>query len=270
MDRNAIVRSMIDTNGYGLEIGASYNPVLPKKNGYNIRIADYASHDHLRELHGLGPDYIEDVDYVTFGGPVSKAVGDEKCFDYIVASHMIEHCVDFIGFLKDCETLLKPEGALVLVVPDKRNCFDLFQSLSSVGEMLDVHLKQPKKHASGKLFDHMAYAVGRNGHIVWPHGCPVELDFIHTLPEALAAFHSAEASDAYSDCHSWRFTPSSFRLIINDLHEIGAVRLRENCFCEGNGPEFYVSLSFNGNGIPLKRIDLSKKIIREISEIITD
>ncbi|MBK3736567.1 methyltransferase domain-containing protein [Azospirillum brasilense] len=270
MDRNEIIRSMINTSGLGLEIGASYNPVMPKRDGYNIRIADYAGHDYLRKLHNLSSDHIEDVDYVTNGGPVSKAVEEENCFDYIVASHMIEHCVDFIGFLKDCETLLKPDGALVLVVPDKRNCFDVFQSLSSVGEMLDIHQKLPRKHASGKLFDHLAYAGGRNGHIVWPHGCPVELGFVHSLPEALAAFQLAEASDEYRDCHSWRFTPSSFRLIVNDLHEIGSVRLKEKGFREGNGPEFYVSLSFDGQGVPVSRIDLAKNIIREISEIIVN
>ncbi|MDQ2101842.1 class I SAM-dependent methyltransferase [Azospirillum isscasi] len=270
MDRNATIRSMINTNGYGLEIGASYNPVLPKKDGYNVHIADYAGHAYLRELHSSSSDNIEDVDYITHGGPVSAAVGEVNCFDYIVASHMIEHCTDFIGFLKDCETLLKPDGALVLVVPDKRNCFDVFQSLSSVGEMLDIHLKQPKKHESGKHFDHMAYAAGRNGHIVWPHGCPVDLGFIHTLPEAISAFHQAEASDEYRDCHSWRFTPSSFRLVINDLHEIGSIKLKEKSFREGNGPEFYVSLSFDGGGSPLTRIDLAKNITREIAEVIVN
>jgi len=43
MDRNDRIKSMFDTYGFGLEIGPSYNPLLPKAEGYNVEILDYAS-----------------------------------------------------------------------------------------------------------------------------------------------------------------------------------------------------------------------------------
>jgi SAM-dependent methyltransferase len=130
---------LLDKTGLGLEIGPSHNPIAPKKKGFNVHILDHVSRAELRNKyqgHGVNLDNIEEVDFVWHGEPLQRLIGQIGCYDWIIASHVIEHVPDFISYLQQCEELLKPYGILSLVIPDKRYCFDYFSSSSSTGNML--------------------------------------------------------------------------------------------------------------------------------------
>ena len=146
MDRTTLLRSLINVGGKGLEIGPSYNPLVPKSEGFDVETVDYADAEALRvkyrDARSVDISVIEDVDYVIKGAGLSETIGTIASYDYIVASHVIEHTPDLLGFLKDCESLLKPDGILLLAVPDKRYCFDVFQLLSSVGGVVQAHLER--------------------------------------------------------------------------------------------------------------------------------
>ncbi|MEN9783377.1 MAG: Ubiquinone biosynthesis O-methyltransferase [Pseudomonadota bacterium] len=65
--RDRAVFHLIDRGGQGLEIGASINPLAPKKRGYKVHILDHASADDLRakyEAIGQPTSEIEEVDFV--------------------------------------------------------------------------------------------------------------------------------------------------------------------------------------------------------------
>jgi hypothetical protein len=165
---------MFDPSGVGLEIGPSFNPLLPKSAGYRVETLDHATADELRDKYRNDPNVdaarIEEVDFVADGRPIAEVVGKPGYYDYIVASHVIEHAPDMLGFLTGCETLLKQTGTLVLAVPDKRRCFDLLQPLTSTGMILQAHEERRTRHAPSALFDDiaiiscaMATAGGRRG-----------------------------------------------------------------------------------------------------------
>ena len=40
--RSGMALNSVNTEGLGLEIGPSYNPIAPKSHGYNVRILDHA------------------------------------------------------------------------------------------------------------------------------------------------------------------------------------------------------------------------------------
>lgn len=262
MDRLDAILSMFDPNGFGLEIGASFNPVLRKAAGYAVEILDYVDTEQLRRLY---PDAeIETVDYVSHGSSIADTIPHRGRYDYIIASHVIEHQPDIIGFLDDCTALLKPEGVLALVVPDKRRSFDMFMPLSTAGQALQAHLERRNRHTAAAIFDHHAYAVARSGNIVWMEGYAAEATFVHEVTTAQKAYAEALASTAYLDTHSWIFTPSSFRLLVRDLHTIHALALNEAAFIPGDGPEFYIALSRRGTGCATERINLMRQITAEM------
>lgn len=43
----------------------------------------------------------------------------DSCFDVVVARHNLEHYVDTVGVLAEWKRVLKPEGCVVVVVPDE-------------------------------------------------------------------------------------------------------------------------------------------------------
>lgn len=271
MDRDDFLRSLINLDGLGLEIGPSFRPLVKKSSSPKIETVDYTDaaglREHYKDNRSVNLANIEEVDYVVQGGSMFEAIQKSKYYDYIVASHVIEHTPDMLGFLKDCEKLLKDTGILLLAVPDKRHCFDLFQPLTSTGSVLQAHLDGRTRPTLGAIFDDRAYNVVRNGEIGWPKGAMGELRFFLQLDEAKLHFANEQRATGYVDVHNWRFVPSSFRLILNDLYEFGQIVLREDQFFDSVGNEFYVILCARGRGCPIDRLTLAKQMLTEHAEI---
>lgn len=111
LPRNHKVMLELDAKGLGLEIGPSFNPVAPKRAGYKVHILDHLDADGLRKKYPhLKPENIEEVDFVWHGEPLAELIGQTGVYDWIVASHVIEHVPDLITFLQQCAQLLKPTG----------------------------------------------------------------------------------------------------------------------------------------------------------------
>jgi predicted SAM-dependent methyltransferase len=156
MNRFQKITASLDTSGKGLEIGPSHNPILPKRDGYDVETVDHLDQQGLIEKyrdHGIDLSRIEPVDYVWTGGSLLELVGDRQRYDWIVAAHVIEHVPDVVGFLQQCLALLKPDGVLSLVIPDRRYSFDYLRFPSSVGSLLQAHLEKRKRHSPGQLVD---------------------------------------------------------------------------------------------------------------------
>ena len=272
LSRKDILFSFFDPTGVGLEIGPSFNPLVPKAEGYNVQILDHLSAANLREKYKNAPNVdllmIEEVDFVSDGGSIFNLIDKHKYYDYIIASHVIEHTTDLLGFISDCEQLLKDNGVLVLAVPDKRFAFDCLRSYSTTGQILQAHLEKRQRHTPGQVFDEVAYNCLRDGQIAWKNGDGGDISFFRPLSDAKAVFEELQQQDTFYDIHAWQFTPSGFRLAINDLYEIGATRMQESSFHETIGHEFFISLSKSGVGCSVDRLLLAEYSINEQNAII--
>jgi hypothetical protein len=253
---------MFDVSGVGLEIGPSYNPVVPKSTGAKIETIDYTDQAGLIQKYKSEPSVdirrIEPVDYVSDGKPMTCIIRRRDYYDYIIASHVIEHTPNMISFINDCRLLLKDRGVLVLAIPDRRYCFDYFRPITSTGDVLQAFREGRTRHTPGALFDHLAYVSRRGGQITWSKEDLSEFEFVHTLDQAAAFFESYSVDAEYVDCHAWQFTPSSFRLIVKDLSDIRVLHLREHKFHDSIGFEFFATLSAHGAGAPIDRLTLAK------------
>jgi SAM-dependent methyltransferase len=274
MNRDELLMSLIDVSGLGLEIGPSFSPLLPKAKGYRIETLDHLTAEKLREKYGdnisVDISKIEEVDYVSDGGSIAELIGKPGRFDYIVASHVIEHTTDMLGFLIDCSTLLNDHGVLALAVPDKRFCFDVFRPPSTTGDILQAHLEKRKRHNPGTVFDEVAYSALRKDAPGWSESDSGTFKMFHLLEKAKHLFEEVQQTGAFIDVHAWQFTPSSFRLIVSDLAEISYTTLREKFFRDTIGFEFFVALSKTGAGCPISRVLLAEKAIAEQKKIKTE
>jgi predicted SAM-dependent methyltransferase len=244
--RRQKVFSLLNVNGLGLEIGPSHRPLAPKKDGFNVHIIDHASAKDLRNKYkgsGVNIDNIEEVDFVWHGESYSDLIGKKACYDYIISSHVIEHIPDLISHIQQCKYLLKPNGFLSLVIPDKRYCFDYFCQLSSTGDLLDAYSERRVRPTHGQVFNHIANASKRKGVGAWTNddlGGADEL--IHTFSQAKSLWSRSIGATEYIDVHCWRFVPASFALIISDLNNLGVIGMEIKIDFDTTGCEFYVTL----------------------------
>ena len=170
MLRNDKVLLHVKKTGFGVEIGASHNPIASKKAGYNVHTIDHATKAELQEKYkndSVNLDKIEDVDFVWTGQKYAELTGKPEFYDWIIASHVIEHVPDLIGFINDCDEILNENGVISLVVPDVRYCFDYFRPMSGLSKVLDAHLQDNKVHTRGTIAEFKSNLVSKAGHFAW-------------------------------------------------------------------------------------------------------
>ncbi len=267
--RREIILAHVDREGLGLEIGPSFAPVAPKKEGYRVHVLDHCDRAALLEKyheHKVNLDAIEDVDFVWDGRPYAELVGRAHEYSWIIASHVLEHTTDLVGFLNDCDSLLRADGVLSLVVPDQRYCFDHFRSLTNLGRVIDAALQRPRLHSPGTAVEYFLNVVHRTGRTGWSHGDRGTFAHPHTMAEARRAMQEVRDHGVYLDVHEWCFTPTSFRLMMRDLSDLELISLKEIAFHDTIGHEFFVTLSRKGHPPADLRLDLLEKISQEQKE----
>lgn len=274
MDRNDKILAQIAADARVLEFGPSFAPVLPKATRANVFSLDHADQQGLREKYrpmGVDVDAIEPVDFVWTGGAVHDAVPAELhgTFDAIIASHVLEHVPDPVRFFQSAARLLKPGGALSLVNPDKRYCFDLLKPASTTADMLEAYEQARDRHTRKSLYYLYNAGVTNSGATVWGAGTPIgALSWIHR--DLIYSPPQPGEDDTYVDCHAWFYTPASFELIVLELAALDLIPFRKSVAFEPWGCEFYITLVKGDKPDPAsladERMRLTWRMLKEMQD----
>jgi SAM-dependent methyltransferase len=230
----------------GLEIGPLDKPVVPKRAGREIYYADYADRETLRAKSATDPsvdvEAIPHIDYLIADLPVKL----DRTFDYIIASHVIEHTPDLIGWLRTLLGWLAPGGRVILAVPDKRYCFDYLRAPSTVGALIEAYLEGRRRPGFSAVYDAMSMAANLDLARAWredPYRGPSNPIF---SPEvAFATAKRVAESDEHIDCHCWVFTHSSFLQAMAEIsaHGVAPVHIVREAAPVSLSNEFHVVLA---------------------------
>lgn len=258
---------------FGLEIGPSLRPCAPKSQGYHVETVDFLSQQELIDRYsamGLNTDKIESVDYIWNGSSYTETTGKTGSYDYIIASHVIEHVPNFVGFLQDCSRMLKMNGVLSLAVPDKRFSLDHFRMVTTTGKVINDYLSEDKYGSMGALTDYWNHVVRRNGAVSWSRKYDKILkkkyEFVHDEEFNRKAYEESVGVKAIRDFHQNVFTPASFELLIYELWEYGLIDLKISTLYHTTAEEFVVSMR-KAQECPVmshrERMDLIRRVSRE-------
>lgn len=109
-------------SGEGIEIGALHHP-LPVPSDVVVRYVDLRTREeNIARYPEVPAGDIVETNFVCDGETLS-AVADETQ-NFVIANHMLEHCVNPLMALENFLRVLKPGGRLFLSLPDKRFTFD--------------------------------------------------------------------------------------------------------------------------------------------------
>ena len=231
----------------GVEIGPLSRPLV-KRAESDVYYIDHCSTEDLRKKYAddpaAHPEKIEDVDFVWADQPLVALLGDKVPVDYIVASHVIEHVPDLVGWLKEMSDALKVGGRLLLIVPDKRFTFDIYRRLSSIEEVSLAFLERRRRPGLRCIMDHFSNAVSADTWALWDN---------YKLADDLKYFHGVEYLDIayqhfhegrYIDVHCWVFTPWSFLELMGKIISSFGLEFELARFLttQDHDLEFYVQL----------------------------
>ncbi len=264
MGRREKILPYIDKNGRGVEIGPFFRPVAPKKEGYNVHVIDVLSRDQLVSKRPADRDRIEEVDFIWKGESYAELTGKKKYYDWIIGSHVVEHTPDLVGFLNDCDAILKDDGVLSLAIPDKRFCFDYFRPVTGLSKIIDSHYQHNRAHTPGTIIEFRLHRVRKAGKNSWNSSFAGKYNFTESLEDDIGNLYASAINEPeYRDCHAWCFVPHSFRLIVHDLFSLGLIPFQEVSFSPTETSEFYITLGRKGKGINKSRLEMLKIIDSE-------
>ena len=210
--------------GRGLEVGPLNRPIVTTDQA-DVRYVDVLDREGLVRHYAPDPnvpvDDIPAIDYhlIQDDGRTLSMVEATKAgspFDWAVASHVIEHVPDVIGWLAELAEVVADDGALVLGIPDRRYCFDVHRPPSTVGQMLAAHYAGDQRPNVATVYDYFSSSVTYDLASLWSGRMPTFEDRIHTLAEAQHHVERTLAGE-YVDSHVWLFSPESF---LDQMHEL--------------------------------------------------
>lgn len=269
-DRKVALCGLINlATGVGLEFGPLTRPVVRPEEG-DVRYVDAMSTDELKEQFKADtthpPDLLLPISYVWKGGPLAPIVGDQK-FHYALASHVIEHVPDVIGWMNSILEVLEDGGLLGLAIPDKRYSFDFLRPTTTTAMLIDNWLRKPVRPTPLQVYDHFSQVT------------KVGLDELHALHQgeilpscyerhctdefSLSQARKALETDEYFNIHASVFSPGSFLKNIRDIIGLGILNAEVADFYDtpNNGQEFICVLRRVENAALEARLDRQRSIL---------
>jgi predicted SAM-dependent methyltransferase len=207
----------------GLEIGPLSHPIVTKAESRGgVSYVDFATAEQLRAKYRddtyVKVDDIVDVDFV-WGRQTLPELVNGRLFDYVIASHVIEHVPNMIGWLREVAAVLRDNGILSLAIPDKRYTFDIKRSLTGIGTLIEAYLSDRRRPGIREVFEHAAFTVHVDPVKAW--SCELRKLSHHNPPE-IAWANTLEFlnSDEYVDAHVTIVTPERFLDILDAMNRL--------------------------------------------------
>lgn len=248
MDRAKLLAMIDVAGGCGLEIGALMKPIVTKDMG-QIEYVDRASTEELRRWYAnqghVDPSEVVEVDHVWGSQTLLDCVGGQRSYDYVVASHVIEHIPDLLGWLQEIASVLADGGIASLAVPDKRYTFDILRRTSSASELVDAYVRGLRRPDPRQLFDHfMGYRDVDSEAIRSGRVSPADVPSQHDPRELMETCRRTLTTGEYIDAHCWVFTPASFIEALELGSRLGVLPFEIAAFFPTlpGAHEFFVSL----------------------------
>jgi SAM-dependent methyltransferase len=246
VDRRArLLEGLTPARLRGVEIGPLNRPTVRKDEG-EIVYVDHTDRAGLLEIFAstdIDPVSILEVDAIW---------GDKRLIeclpgpvDYVIASHVIEHVPDLLGWLCEVREVLTPTGQLRLAVPDRRYTFDILRGESALADVLDAYLRRARAPLPRAVIEFLLMTREVSAQKAWLD----EIDLEALRAEMPSIDHALTLAGEvlagrYVDSHCWIFTPRSFAGLMEHLSRAGLLGLACASFHD-TAPfdlEFFVAL----------------------------
>jgi len=245
-----------------IEIGALHSPLLSPDEGRVVRV-DYAPTEVLRanlRHPGVDPADVVPVDVVWGTIPLRDAIGEAA--GVILASHVIEHVPDLLGWFLELHAALRPGGILGLAIPDRRATFDAWRNDSCIASVVGAHLEKRRRPSAAQLFESATHSDSAAPGLMWraETGAPLPDPVLERLGSVYRWLQARPESAPYRDAHCWVFTPHSFLNIIEGLAAIGCFPFVVEAFfpTEPGEIEFQLRLCAVREGDPEVRSSITR------------
>lgn len=226
VQRARFVQSHLAMEGRGLEIAPYFNPIVDKA-AHDVFYVDCIDNRTIQRKALENPKGRERmpqrIDAVWVPGRrLSRCVRGRK-FAYAVASHVMEHVPDPLGWLWQVFECLEVGGRIALMLPIRNRTMDYYRNDTTFGQIVGWSVEKPVRPTPTQVMDFLSQSFFHQGELV-EEGCmpPYELAPRHyTDDDALRYARFVWKKKHYLDVHCSTWTPESFVEIFTRLRQVG-------------------------------------------------
>lgn len=216
----------VDKSKRFLEIGPLCSPLLNDVNSYFT--CDIKNTEEVKSRYHNDPTRdikkVISIDFV-MEDSYEKTFENFPLFDYVINSHVFEHIPNPIFFLQDISKILSEKGKLIMIMPDKRYCYDYYRECSSFAEMYNVWEKLNKYDIDGEekevLYPQILDSFSQQCMLNNPKKFWKSKEYLNIkigdVKGALKNYNSFKSNEINFDRHFWCFSDFSFLKIIYNL-----------------------------------------------------
>jgi SAM-dependent methyltransferase len=125
--------------GQGIEVGPGSSP-FPLPPGATVQWVDRWTAAEARALYPEIPDAVFlDPDVVSNFDVDRLDMFESASLDFVIASHVLEHLAEPLGFLAAIHRVLKPGGLAVVLMPNRHESFDAERAPTSLDHLVREH-----------------------------------------------------------------------------------------------------------------------------------
>ena len=253
MDFRKYVRDSIDSNSSIIEFGPLNRPLFNKNEFSNIYYADIRDTESIKKLY-FGNEYLEktgisvdinsivNIDYVI--KDTYKKTFKNKKFDVAYLSHVVEHMPDIIKFFDEISDILKDDGKLILIYPDKRYCFDHYRNSAAFRDAYATYKYGIKENAR-LSFDFSYNVIKENNAEKFWNNCGIINEISQEDLKIAEKYYIMNLNNkVIDDVHFWPFSDFDFLKFIYEMQraKILSFEIEEFFPTQENTQEFLVVL----------------------------
>lgn len=223
----------IDMSGYGLEVSPYYEPCI-SKSSHNVVYTDYLDNDAIQakalENPELNGKIVPLIDFVWEPEKrLMQCMHSDRKFEYIVASHVMEHVANPLGWLRELLSALNIGGRVALFLPDRRFTSDYLRNESNFGQLLQWWIEQPSSPTIGQVLDFMSHGLSltHDTAVKWNDpehtaNLPLHYTFTDMINTGTALYNDRP----YIDVHCTVWTSESFARVFKQVEDSGIIGVR--------------------------------------------
>lgn len=128
--------------GEGVEIGALHQP-LKVPSSAHVKYVDRYDEDGLREHYPELREFnLVKVDLLDDGETLGTL--QDESLDFVICNHMLEHCENPLGSMRNHLRKVRPGGIVYYAVPNKWKTFDIDRALTPFSHLVEDDQKGPE------------------------------------------------------------------------------------------------------------------------------
>lgn len=251
--------SPLDTAGLGLEVAPYFKPVF-SKSAHNVRYVDYIDNDEIAKKAAKNPspekNELPKIDWVWKPGKtLRKCIPSDITFDYAIASHVMEHVPNPVGWLNEILEVMREGSVLALALPDRRYSMDFYRLETSFGDLLSLWITAPTVPTPAQIADFLSHSFYdprdcRHNQMEWrkKHEAAslAQLSRPYSDEETLK-YALMAARKEYLDAHCTVWTPDDFHEAFRRVIDLGLMNASLSVSESAEGlDEFIVHLTKRG------------------------